>query len=109
MYFAHFEFAGGCVMNGVSCSLTLSQVSNSACFRHRRLNLKFCGSRTSLPLDVTRIGHVQISPSRLHATDPHRNINLMDLRIGIRLEIAAPQPAERTELDNAPAYRISPI
>lgn len=62
-----------------------------------------------LPLDVTRIGHVQISPSRLHATDPHRKINLMDLRIGIRLDLAAPQQAERTELDNAPAYRISPI
>ena len=37
------------------------------------------------------------------------NINLIDLRIGIRLDLAAPQQAERTELDNAPAYRISPI
>ena len=96
-------------MTGVWSSLTLSQINNGACFRHRRLNLKFCGSRPPLPLDVTRIGHVQISPSRLHATDPHRKINLMDLRIGIRLDLAAPQQAERTELDNAPASRISPI
>lgn len=65
----------------------------------------FCDRRYTLPPDVTRIGRVQISPSRLLATDPRRKVHLRTfIRFdGMEAKLAA--PAVRVSLNYA--YRIT--